>query len=163
MAQVNVTPKTVFTSPINFIAFGFGAGLSPWLPGTCGTLVAIPLYLLLAYLPWQLYLAVVLLSFIVGIWICDKAEKAVGIPDYRGIVWDEIVGFWVTMFMIPPSWLLIAFGFVLFRFFDIIKPWPINWLNTNLHGGFGIMVDDLLAAIISCGLLHMVLIVAKAS
>lgn len=150
--------REVFTSPVSFLAFGFGVGLIPFIPGTCGTLIAIPFYLLLQFLPWQLYLAFVLGAFIFGIWLCDVSEKIIGIKDYSGIVWDEIVGYWLTMFLAPPRWEWILLGFVLFRLFDILKPWPINWLNQKVVGGFGIMLDDLMAALFSFILLQVVIL-----
>jgi phosphatidylglycerophosphatase A len=119
--------------------------------------MAIPGYLILQHLSTPLYLAVLAIAFVAGIWICDVTEKAIGIPDYPGIVWDEIVGYWVTMFLVPPGWQWLFLGFILFRFFDILKPWPISWLNKNVHGGFGVMVDDLLAAVISFLVLHLIM------
>lgn len=96
-------------------------------------------------LPWPLYLLMLFISFIVGIWLCDRAELSVGVPDYSGIVWDEMVGVWLTLFLVPAHWYWILLGFVLFRIFDILKPWPISWCNNNVHKGMGIMLDDLLA------------------
>lgn len=149
--------RKVLTNPIYFLGFGFGVGLSRFAPGTLGTLIAVPFYLLLQYLSWPLYLAITLIAFFVGIWICHVTEKMVGIPDYSGIVWDEMVGFWVTMFLAPSKLQWIIIGFVLFRVFDILKPWPISWVNKNVHGGFGVMVDDLLAALVSFGILQFII------
>lgn len=147
----------VLSNPIHFIAFGFGSGLAPLMPGTFGTLAAIPFYFALQLLPWQFYLVTVLFTFSLGIWLCDVTERDIGIPDYPGIVFDEMVGFWCTMFLVPQGWLWIILGFLLFRLFDIWKPWPIRWFNNNIPGGFGIMFDDLLAGCIACIVLHVLI------
>ncbi|MCU7853285.1 MAG: phosphatidylglycerophosphatase A [Candidatus Thiodiazotropha sp. (ex Monitilora ramsayi)] len=131
--------------PLHLLAFGFGSGLAPKAPGTFGTLVAIPIYLLLLPLPFMLYLVLTLLGFMVGIWICDQTSKDLGVHDHGGIVWDEIIGYLVTMSFVSGGLWWILIGFVLFRFFDILKPWPIGWLDQRVHGGFGIMLDDLVA------------------
>jgi phosphatidylglycerophosphatase A len=149
-----INTRSVWTNPYHFLAFGFGSGLSKWFPGTCGTLVAIPFYLLMQHLPWPLYLAILVVAFGAGVWFCNEAEKMIGIPDYSGIVWDEMVGFWCTMFWVPTGWAWILAGFILFRLFDILKPWPISWFNNHVHGGFGIMLDDVIAALVACVLLQ---------
>lgn len=140
-------PSTVWTNPIHFLAFGFGAGTLPIAPGTWGTLIAIPLYLLVSGLPLLIYSAITLIIILAGIWICDVAEKATGVRDHSGIVWDEIAGFFVTMLAAPHGLIWVVIGFILFRIFDIWKPWPIHWLDQHLNGGLGIMVDDVIAAI----------------
>ncbi len=130
-----------------FFAFGFGSGLAPVAPGTFGTLAAIPLYLLMVQLSWPLYAWLVLVGFVVGVKLCDVAGTRLGVHDYGGIVWDEFIGFWITMFLVPFSWQKVVMGFFLFRFFDIIKPYPINWLDKRVSGGFGVMIDDVLAGV----------------
>ena len=137
--------RTVLRNPVHLLAFGFGSGLAPKAPGTFGTLAAVPLYLLLAQLPLPLYLLVLVLAFGIGIWICDKTARDLGVHDHGGIVWDEFVGFWLTMLVAPPGWPWVVAGFVLFRLFDIVKPFPINWLDRHIKGGLGIMLDDALA------------------
>jgi len=113
-----------------------------------GTLVAIPLYLLLSRLELWPYLIVVAAGFLLGIYVCDKTSKALGVHDHSGIVWDEIIGYWITMIAIPAvTWQWILAGFVLFRFFDIVKPWPVKIADKRVPGGFGIMFDDLLAGL----------------
>ena len=87
------------------------------------------------------------MTFVLGVYWCDRSSKALGVHDHGGIVWDEMVGYWLTMFLAPVGWLWWVLGFVLFRIFDILKPWPINWLDRRVHGGLGIMVDDILAAV----------------
>ena len=137
--------KRVLTNPVHFLAFGLGSGLSPKAPGTMGTVAAIPFYLLMQSLSLPVYLLVLLLATLVGIWLCDKSSKDLGVHDHPGIVWDEFCGFWLTMIAAPAGWLWILAGFGLFRVFDILKPWPISWLDKHVHGGLGIMIDDLLA------------------
>ncbi len=140
-----ISSKTVFTHPIHFLAFGFGSGLSPLAPGTAGTVVAVVLYLLLAQLPLTGYLLMLLITFAVGIYLCDLSSKMLGVHDHGGIVWDEFVGYWITMLIAPSGWIWIVIGFFLFRLFDILKPFPINLLDKHVHGGLGIMIDDVLA------------------
>lgn len=143
----NAIPSNFLKKPIYLLATGFGSGLAPIMPGTCGTIVAIPIYLLLNLFPPTYYLIILAIMIAVGFWICNVVEHKTGIHDNPSIVWDEIVGFLLTMAFIPSRWCLIVIGFVLFRIFDIWKPWPINWVNSHVKGGFGIVIDDLLAAI----------------
>jgi phosphatidylglycerophosphatase A len=144
------------TNPIHFLALGFGSGLLPKAPGTYGTLAAIPLYLLLAPTSTNIYLAVVIIMSLAGIYICGKAAKDAGVHDHGAIVWDEIVGFLITMFMVPLTWQSVIVGFILFRIFDIFKPWPISYVDKNLHGGLGIMVDDVLAGFAALACMHLI-------
>ncbi len=139
---------------IKLLAFGFGAGYSPVAPGTMGTLVAVPLYLLLEPLPLFAYLGVVFAISILGIFICGMASEGMGVHDHPGIVWDEIAGYLVTMIAAPTGWPWVVAGFVLFRFFDILKPWPIGMIDKQVDGGLGIMLDDILAGIASLILLQ---------
>jgi len=133
--------------PVLFLAFGFGAGLARKMPGTFGTLAAIPVYLLLIQTPGWFYWFVTLLSVLFGIAICEKAAEKLKVHDYGGIVWDEVAGLLITMALVPFSWQNLWFGFVLFRVFDIVKPWPIRWLDKHVGGGVGIMLDDVVAGI----------------
>ncbi len=132
---------------VHFLAFGFGSGKAPVAPGTFGTLVGIPAYLLLQPLAIYIYVAVVAGLFGVGVWLCHVTEQDLGVHDHPGIVWDEIVGYLITMFMAPAGWVWIAVGFLLFRLFDIWKPFPIRQIERRVRGGFGNMLDDALAAI----------------
>jgi phosphatidylglycerophosphatase A len=141
--------KTVLTNPIHFLAFGFGSGLAPKAPGTVGTLVAVPIYLLLAHANIWIYAGVVVVSFFAGIWLCGKSAEALGVHDHGGIVWDEFVGYWITMFMAPVGWMWMILGFLLFRLLDILKPWPIKYIDKQVKGGLGIMLDDVLAGIMA--------------
>jgi phosphatidylglycerophosphatase A len=150
---VNPTFKQLLRSPTLMLAFGFGSGISPKAPGTMGTLAAIPLWWLLAQLPLASYLMVVLVSAIIGIYICGAAAKTLGVHDHGGIVWDEFVGFWIAMAALPVTWTSVILGFVLFRLFDILKPWPISWLDKKVSGGFGIMIDDVIAGLAAAGII----------
>ena len=142
-----VEARQVLKDPVLFLAFGFGSGLMPRAPGTAGTLAAIPLYLWFSQYSLTVYLLLVFLVSITGVWICRQASARLGVHDHPGIVWDEIAGFLITMIPASGSWLWVAAGFVLFRLFDIWKPWPINLLDKNVHGGLGIMLDDVMAAV----------------
>jgi phosphatidylglycerophosphatase A len=137
------------------LALGFGSGLSPKAPGTAGTLVALPLYYAMHTLAWPWYTAMLVLLFAMGVWLCNYTARKLGVHDHPAIVFDEIVGYLVTMIAVPFDIRLMIIGFVLFRLFDALKPWPISWCDKNLHGGFGIMFDDVLAALISAGLLYL--------
>ena len=131
------------------LAFGFGSGLAPKAPGTFGTLAAIPLYWLLyaTQLPNIMIFALCVPLFALGVWVCDTTGKELGEEDFGGIVWDEIVAFILIQALIPTHWLAFPLAFVLFRFFDITKPFPIRLLERKTPGGLGVMLDDLLAAI----------------
>ncbi|WP_064605590.1 phosphatidylglycerophosphatase A [Photobacterium sp. J15] len=142
----NPKDKINLKNPWHLLATGFGSGLFPVVPGTMGTLAAIPFYLLLAQLPFAAYLMIILVASLIGITICQKTSDDMGVHDHGSIVWDEFVGFWITMAVAPViTWQWVLAGFVLFRFFDMVKPWPISWLDKHIHGGLGIMVDDILA------------------
>lgn len=143
------TPRSVWRNPVHFAAFGFGSGAAPVAPGTFGTLMGVALYLLLPSMTWTLYLLFLLVATLVGIWLCDRTARDIGVHDHGGIVWDEFVGYWITMFMAPEGWPWIVAGFALFRLFDILKPWPISWLDRHVKGGFGVMVDDVLAGVMA--------------
>ena len=139
---------------VHFFAFGFGSGAAPKAPGTFGTLAAIPLYLLLAQLPLYGYLAALVATFAFGVYVCDRAAQDMQVHEHGGIVWDEFVGFWITMAFLPVHWVWIVSGFVLFRLFDILKPFPISWLDKRVKGGFGIMIDDVLAGLFALAILQ---------
>ena len=134
-------------NPVHWVAFGFGSGLMPVAPGTFGTVVAMPLYWLLSDLALWWYLLVAASMFVVGIYLCGRTAKELGVEDHPGIVWDEIVGYLVTMIAAPSGWPWMMVGFVLFRLFDILKPWPIGFIDRRIKGGLGIMLDDILAGV----------------
>ncbi len=140
--------------PIHILAFGFGSGLAPVAPGTFGTLVGILFYLPMRELTLPLYLGITVFLSLVGIWLCGRTATDLGVHDHPGIVWDEIVGYLITMIAAPQGWGWIVAGFLLFRLFDITKPWPIMAIDKGLGGGMGIMLDDVLAGIYACVCLH---------
>lgn len=140
-------PASLLRDPGHFLALGFGSGLAPRAPGTFGTLAAIPVYLLCAQLALPAYLLVVVGLFLLGVYLCGRTARALGVHDHPGIVWDEVVGFLLTMAFAPPGWVWIVLGFAAFRLFDIWKPWPIRVLDRRVHGGLGIMLDDVLAGL----------------
>lgn len=152
--ETAVRPAQVVRSPVMFLAFGFGSGLAPRAPGTLGTLAAVPLYLVLSQLSLPFYLLLVAGISVAGIWICQQAADRLGVHDHPGIVWDEFAGFLVTMSVAPGPWPWLVAGFVLFRVFDIWKPWPISWVDRHCKGGLGIMLDDLLAGVLAAGVLY---------
>ncbi|MEN8179333.1 MAG: phosphatidylglycerophosphatase A [Pseudomonadota bacterium] len=147
MTDKKPIPGLNLRNPVHLLAFGFGSGVMPFAPGTFGTLVAVPLYLLLELQPLFSYLITLLVAFVAGVWLCERTSRDLGVHDHGGIVWDEIVGYLITMTFAPPGWLWVIIGFVLFRFFDILKPWPIRTIDRQVQGGFGIMLDDVLAGI----------------
>lgn len=146
---MKASSKAILLNPIHLLAFGFGTGLSPKAPGTVGTALAVPLYLLLPSGSPLTYSAFVVAAFLIGIWICGRTAEDLGVHDHGGIVWDEFVGYWITMFMAPAGLLWLLLGFTLFRLLDILKPWPIKWADKQLTGGLGIMLDDVLAGIMA--------------
>lgn len=150
-----LTASQIAKDPVMLLAFGFGSGLSKKMPGTLGTVVAIPLYLALLQTSELIYLLATLISVGVGIVICDQAARKLDVHDFGGIVWDEIAGFLITMIGIEFSWQSLLAGFALFRLFDIVKPWPIRWLDQHVAGGFGIMIDDVLAGIFAALVLRL--------
>lgn len=137
----------VLKNPLYFIAAGFGSGLMPFAPGTWGTLIAIPIYWLLSFCPLAIYLCVTSAAFIVGVFVTDWVARDMGEHDYGGIVWDEIVGYLITMILVPVNVIWMIVGFLLFRLFDIWKPQPIRTIDQKITGGMGIMLDDVLAAV----------------
>jgi len=152
-----IPASTIFSSPVHFLAFGFGSGLAPWAPGTAGTLVAVFLEWPLRSQGFEVRLLVAVLLFATGVWICGESSRRLGVHDHGGIVWDEIAGYFLTMLLAPEGWIWSVAGFVLFRLFDILKPWPIREIDHRLGGGLGIMVDDTLAGVFA-GLILWVLV-----
>lgn len=139
--------KFLLQHPAHFIAFGFGSGLAPKAPGTFGTLVAFPLFWLLSPAPFSIQISVIAALFLLGIYFCHKTGSALGVADHGGIVWDEIIAMMFILAITPPDWILWPVAFLLFRLFDIWKPFPIRQLDARIKGGFGVMLDDAVAAV----------------
>lgn len=133
--------------PVQLLALGFGTGLSPWMPGTLGSALALVPCWFVAPLPWPVKLAIAAAAFGAGVWLCHVSAERLGEHDHPGIVFDEIAAMLAVTVVLPQSWPLLAAAFVLFRVFDIRKPWPIRDLDHRLPGGLGIMLDDLMAAV----------------
>lgn len=148
-------PDPDWRNPVHLLAFGLGSGAAPKAPGTFGTLAALPLCLMMQALDSVTYLLLTLALFLLGIWLCGRTSRDLGVHDHGGIVWDEWVGLMVTLWLVPPGWVWLLAGFGLFRLFDILKPWPIGWLDRRVSGGLGIMLDDLLAGIFSLLLIQL--------
>ena len=140
-------------NPIHLLAFGFGSGLAPRAPGTFGTLVAVPIVLGVMQFGFAVHLAFAIAAALAGIWLCGESARRLGVHDHPGIVWDEITGYTVTMLAAPAHWYWLIGGFALFRFFDIVKPWPIREADHSLAGGLGIMLDDIIAGIFAAAIL----------
>ena len=134
-------------SPLHFLALGFGSGLSPFAPGTAGSMAAIPVLLVLGFGPVWLYPAVLALVIVIGFPICGRVAEDLGVPDHSAIVWDEIAGMMLTLLFIPLSLNSIILGFLLFRLLDVVKPWPIRYFDRRVKGGWGIMLDDIVAGL----------------
>jgi phosphatidylglycerophosphatase A len=132
---------------IILLATWWGVGFCPLAPGTVGTLAAIPLFLILSLLPLWLYLSCVLGLALLACWAAGRAEAIFNEQDHQAIVIDEVVGFLAVMIALPPTWLYIVAGFMLFRAFDVIKPPPIRFLERKVKGGYGVVLDDVLAAL----------------
>lgn len=146
--NAKLSAKQILSDPILFLAFGFGSGLAKKAPGTCGTVAAIPVYyLFIQFNNVWIYSALTLIATVIGVWFCDVAAKKLDEHDFGGIVWDEVAGYLITLWFVPYSWQAVVLGFVLFRIFDIIKPFPIRWVDQKVHGGLGIMLDDVIAAV----------------
>ena len=148
-------PPSVWRNPWHFLAFGLGSGTLPKAPGTWGSLLGLAAVPLLQWLPLWGYAGVLLAASLLGIWLCGRVADDLGVHDHEGIVWDEFVGIWLTLFLAPPGVLSLCVGFVLFLFFDILKPWPLGWADRHVEGGLGIMLDDLLAGLLAFACLQL--------
>jgi phosphatidylglycerophosphatase A len=142
--------RAVLGHPAGWIASGFGSGLSPFAPGTAGSAAALLPWLALRELPMPWYLLVIVVAFVIGVWASNVVVRQLGINDPGVIVWDEFVGQWISLLPLliwPGHWIWIVGGFLLFRVFDVWKPWPCSWADRTVKGGFGVMLDDVLAGI----------------
>lgn len=152
--QPEYRARVSMKNPVHFCALGFGSGLIPLMPGTFGSLAAIPLILLFAPAGNVIFITATILSCIAGVYFCGKTATDMGVHDHGSIVWDEVAGMLLTFLFVPLSISTLIAGFVLFRIFDILKPWPIGPVDKTVHGGLGIMLDDILAGIMACVCLH---------
>ncbi|MBF7074706.1 phosphatidylglycerophosphatase A [Glaciecola sp. MH2013] len=141
-------------NPVHFLALGFGSGLIPMMPGTFGSIAALPLLFAMSFVNLYYFLAITVISFLFGIYLCGKTAADMKMHDHGSIVWDEIAGMMVVFIAVPINWSTLLLGFLLFRFFDILKPWPIREFDKKVHGGFGIMIDDIVAGAMACLCLH---------
>jgi phosphatidylglycerophosphatase A len=148
--------KALLKDPGHFLSFGFGSGLSPVAPGTMGTLITIPVYLALIYAGYWVYAGFTVFSILIGVYLCQRTVNALGVHDHPAIVWDEVAGYLITMLFVPATIYTVIAGFIVFRIFDILKPWPICALDQRVKGGLGVMVDDVVAGIYSAGILWFV-------
>jgi len=168
--EISVARKAsikMLLNPMHAISMWLGSGLSPFASGTVGTFFAIPLYLVAAYyIDWSIaepqnFLILISIMFFPGCVCAHYTGKALGVADHGAIVWDEVVGYFVTMFVLPFAALSVfeiaiwvTVGFFVFRFFDIFKPWPANWIDKNVKNGFGVMFDDVIAGVFSSVVLY---------
>lgn len=150
-------PQSVWTNPIHFIACGFGLGLFPIMPGTIGTLLGVVLVFIFAKFSLLTYIILTVLFVVAGVWLCGVTNRDFGTKDHPAIIWDEIATFPIVMIAVPLTWYYLLIGFVLFRIFDIWKPEPIGWIDRNVPGGFGVMLDDVLAALASLIILQIII------
>jgi phosphatidylglycerophosphatase A len=149
--------RFALSHPAHFLAMGFGSGLAPLAPGTFGTLLAFPVFWWLAPLLRPVDFLILLgAMYVAGVWICDKTAHDMGVEDHPGIVWDELTAFLIVLFFTPNTLVWQALAFLLFRLFDILKPGPVRYVERMFRGGFGVMVDDLVAAF--CALICLALL-----
>ena len=142
--------SALLAHPAGWIACGFGSGLSPVAPGTAGSLAALAPWLALRELPWPLYLGAVALAFAIGTWASNVAIARLHVADPGAVVVDEFVGQWIALLPLvaaPQTWPWIVIAFALFRLFDVWKPWPVSWADRRVKGGFGVMLDDVIAGV----------------
>lgn len=135
--------------PVHLIAFGFGAGAIRPASGTWGTLVALPVCWLLPSVSTVLFVLFIIAAFFLGVWLCGVTGRDLGVDDHPGMVWDEMVGYWISIVALPTRWEWWLAAFVLFRVFDIFKPWPIGEFDRRVHGGLGVMADDAVAGVLT--------------
>jgi phosphatidylglycerophosphatase A len=153
-----VDRRRLLASPAGWLACGFGSGLTPKAQGTFGSLAALLPWLLLRDLSVVAWLAIIVVTFAIGVWACDVSGRILGVADHRSIVWDEFVGQWIALLpaLLAPWWAVLS-GFLLFRLFDVWKPWPIGWFDRRVKGGFGVMLDDVIAGIFAAIVLFAIL------
>jgi len=153
----------LFKNPVHILATGLGSGLSPKAPGTVGSLLAVFVYIVaLNGLPALVQGIIIGVTLLAGFYICGKTAKDWNAHDHKAIVWDEWVGQWMVLMVVPPTTISWVVGFLLFRLFDVFKPWPISWADRSLHGGVGIMLDDVLAALAAIASYWIIFLVLQA-
>ncbi|QAU23818.1 phosphatidylglycerophosphatase A [Dyella sp. M7H15-1] len=150
--------RALLATPAGWLACGFGSGLTPVAQGTFGSLASILPWLLLRQCSLPINLLVIVAGFVIGVWACDVAGRALGVDDHRSLVWDEFIGQWIALLpaLLAPWWAIVT-GFALFRLFDVWKPWPIRWLDRYVKGGLGVMIDDVIAGIFAAIVLWAIL------
>jgi phosphatidylglycerophosphatase A len=146
-------PPRVLRDPVHLLALGFGSGLAPFAPGTFGSVVGLVIGLAVLQLGFAFACAATAVAIVAGFWICGESARRLGVHDHPAIVWDEIAGMMITLLAAPATWWGALLGFALFRLFDVWKPWPIREIDHGMRGGAGIMLDDVLAGILSAGVL----------
>lgn len=152
--------RLLLAHPAGWIACGFGAGLSPFAPGTAGSLAALLPWIVLRELPLSYYAVALAIAFALGVWACHWAVRSLKIADPGAVVWDEFVGQWIALAPLvwaTRGWLWVFWAFALFRIFDIVKPWPVSWADRKVAGGFGVMLDDAIAGLYAAAVLVAVL------
>ena len=162
--------RALLATPAGWLACGFGSGLAPIAQGTFGSVAAFIPWLALRQLPLWLYIAVLAIGFAIGVGACTIAGRALGLDDHRSLVWDEFICQWIALLplgidtLLPPTglawWMPIA-AFALFRLFDVWKPWPIRWLDRRVKGGFGVMIDDVIAGVFAAAVSGVGLLVLR--
>ncbi|MBO9665085.1 phosphatidylglycerophosphatase A [Dokdonella sp.] len=142
--------RAILADPAGWIASGFGSGLSPYAPGTAGSLAALIPWFALRELPLPAYALAIVAAFALGVWASNRVVARLHIEDPGVIVWDEFVGQWIALAPLlvwPSNWPWVVVAFALFRLFDVTKPWPVSWADRAVKGGVGVMLDDALAGV----------------
>ncbi len=155
------TAKALLRHPAGWIASGFGSGFSPFAPGTVGSAAALLPWLWLRVLPLPYYALAVAIAFAIGVWASTWVVRRSGVQDPQVVVWDEFVGVWIALIAAPAGWTWMLGGFALFRLFDIWKPWPVGWADEKIHGGLGVMLDDVIAGIYALIVLQLAVLLLR--
>jgi phosphatidylglycerophosphatase A len=153
--RIALAPR-LLRQPVHLLALGFGAGLAPVAPGTCGSVVGLLIALAVAPFGWWTAFGATLLVTVAGVWICGESARRLGVHDHPAIVWDEVAGMMIAMLAAPSAWWGPLLAFALFRLFDVWKPWPIREVDHGMRGGAGIMLDDVMAALMAAALLQLI-------
>lgn len=161
MNKKSISPPSLswaYAKPWRVLAIGMGSGAVRTAPGTWGTVWAWAVWLIaLQFIPNALMPWLLIASFLIGIWACQRTGEDLGVADHGSMVWDEVVAFWLVLWLLPTSaWWMQGLAFATFRFFDIVKPAPIRYFDNKLAGGFGVMLDDVLAALYSLAFLYLI-------